>query len=99
MPIFLEVAQVIAGYQLQSALSGSFTLGKFTANLIDRLTASGGACPKGGAESSVLMFGPSKDPQLAARGRGLRSLLGIKPDLRELKVDYGGTPEETTRST
>src|ERR1700751_3207242 len=43
MPIFLEVAQVIAGYQLQSALSGSFTLGNFTANLIDRLTASGGA--------------------------------------------------------
>jgi len=30
MPIFLEVAQVIAGYQLQSALSGSFTLGNFT---------------------------------------------------------------------
>jgi hypothetical protein len=24
--------------------------------------------PKGGAESSVLIFGPSKDPQLAARG-------------------------------
>jgi hypothetical protein len=43
MPIFLEVAQVIAGYQLQSALSGSFTLGNFTANLIDRLSASGGA--------------------------------------------------------
>ena len=33
MPIFLEVAQVIAGYQLQSALSGSFTLGNFTASL------------------------------------------------------------------
>jgi hypothetical protein len=43
MPIFLEVAQVIAGYQLQSALSGSFTLGNFTASLIDRLTATGGA--------------------------------------------------------
>jgi hypothetical protein len=43
MRIFLEVAQVIAGYQLQSALSGSFTLGNFTASLIDRLTASGGA--------------------------------------------------------
>jgi len=28
MPIFLEVAQVIAGYQLQSAVTGSFTLGR-----------------------------------------------------------------------
>ena len=43
MPIFLEIAQVIAGYQLQSALTGSFTLGNFTANLIDRLTAAGTA--------------------------------------------------------
>ena len=33
MPIFLEVAQVIAGYQLQSAVTGSFTLGNFTASL------------------------------------------------------------------
>jgi hypothetical protein len=185
MPIFLEVAQVIAGYQLQSALSGSFTLGNFTASLIDRLTASGGAAavstytdrptiiyspltgvdflkrlmtpippssvlfmlqsgysadrimpimldsingvnnesnrlrrpadpkftrlvelmregqlagaiqirierPKDGAESSLLIFGPSKDPQLAARGREIKSLLGIKPDLRELRVNYGG---------
>ena len=45
---------------------------------------------KAGAESSVLIFGPSKDPALAARGRELKSLLGIKPDLRELKVNYGG---------
>ena len=176
MPIFLEVAQVIAGYQLQSAITGSFTLGNFTASLIDRLTATGGATaastytdrptvvyspltgadflkrlmtpippssvlfmlqsgysaerimpimldsinglnnesnrlrrpadpkftrlvelmregqlagaiqirierPKDGAESSVLIFGPSKDPQLAARGRELKSILGIKPDL------------------
>ena len=43
MPIFLEVAQVIAGYQLQSALSGSFTLGNFTSSFIDRLAATGGA--------------------------------------------------------
>ena len=35
MPIFLEVAQVIAGYQLQSAIGGSFTAGNFTAG-IDR---------------------------------------------------------------
>src|SRR6516162_6415697 len=41
MPIFLEVSQVIAGYQLQSAVTGSVTLGNFTANLIDRLTAAG----------------------------------------------------------
>ena len=43
MPIFLEVAQVIAGYQIQSAVTGSFTLGNFTASLIDRLTAAGTA--------------------------------------------------------
>ena len=185
MPIFLEVAQVIAGYQLQSAVTGSFTLGNFTANLIDRLTAAGTATagstytdrptvvyqpltgvdflkrlmtpvppssvlfmlqsgysaerimpimldsinginngsnrlkrladpkftrlvelmregqlagaiqirinpPKDGAESSVLIFGPSRDPQLAARGREIKEILGIKPDLRELKVNYGG---------
>jgi hypothetical protein len=46
--------------------------------------------PKEGGESSVLIFGPSKDPQLAAGGRKLKSLLGIKPDLRELRVNYGG---------
>jgi hypothetical protein len=185
MPVFLEVAQVIAGYQLQSAVTGSVTLGNFTASLIDRLTAAGTATaggtytdrptvvyspltgvdflkrlmtpippssvlfmlqsgyfadrimpimldsinglnnesnrlrrradpkftrlvelmregqlagaiqirierPKEGAESSVLIFGPSKDLQLAARGREIKSLLGIKPDLRELTVNYGG---------
>ena len=37
MPIFLEVAQVIAGYQLQSALSGSFTLGNFTSSFVGPL--------------------------------------------------------------
>ena len=46
--------------------------------------------PKHGAESSALIFGPSKDPQLAAKGRELKRLLGINPDLRELKVIYGG---------
>jgi len=185
MPIFLEVSQVIAGYQLQSAVTGSFTLGNFTASLIDRLTAAGTATagstytdrptvvyqpltgvdflkrlmtpvppssvlfmlqsgysaerimpimldsinglnnesnrlrrladpnftrlvqllregqlagaiqirierPKNGGESSVLIFGPSKDPQLADKGREIKSILGIKPDLRELKVNYGG---------
>jgi len=45
---------------------------------------------KSGAESSVLVFGPSKDPELAAKGREIKSLLGIRPDLRELKVNFGG---------
>src|SRR5215472_881962 len=188
MPVFLEVAQVIAGYQLQSAVTGSITLGNFTASLIDRLTAAGTATAGGtytdrptvvyspltgvdflkrlmtpvppssvlfmlqsgysaervmpimlqsingiengsnrlnrpadpkftrlielvregqlsgaiqirierakdGAESSVLIFGPSKDPELAARGREIKSILGIKPELRELKVYYGGYSE------
>jgi hypothetical protein len=185
MPIFLEVAQVIAGYQLQSALSGSFTLGNFTSSLIDRLTATGGATAastytdrptvvyqpltgvdflkrlmtpippssvlfmvqsgysaalvmpiilnsingldnassrlkrpadpkfirlvelmregqlagaiqmriersKEGAESSVIIFEPGKDPQLTARSREIKSILGIRPDIREFSVYFGG---------
>jgi hypothetical protein len=185
MPIFLEVAQVIAGYQLQSALSGSFTLGNFTSSLIDRLTATGGATAastytdrptvvyqpltgvdflkrlmtpippssvlfmvqsgysaelvmpiilnsinglnnasnrlrrpadqkftrlvelmregqlagaiqfriersKDGAESSIIIFEPGKDPQLTARSKEIKSILGIKPDIREFSVYFGG---------
>jgi hypothetical protein len=43
MPIFLEVAQVIAGYQLQSVFGGSFTAGNFNASLIGPFTATGSA--------------------------------------------------------
>ena len=43
MPIFLEVSQVIAGYQLQSAIGGSFTAGNFTAGIVGPFTAVGGA--------------------------------------------------------
>jgi hypothetical protein len=185
MPVFLEVAQVIAGYQVQSAVTGSVTLGNFTASLIDRLTAAGTATaggtytdrptvvyspltgvdflkrlmtpippssvlfmlqsgysaerimpimldsinginnesnrlrrpadpkftrlieliregqlagaiqirierPKDGAESSLLIFGPSKEPMIAEKGTEIKGILGIKPDLRELRVHYGG---------
>src|SRR6516165_5909469 len=43
MPIFLEVAQVIAGYQLQSAIAGNFTAGNFNASLVGPFTATGSA--------------------------------------------------------
>ena len=46
--------------------------------------------PKDGAESSVLIFGPSKDPLIAAKGTEIKNILGLKPDLRELKVNYSG---------
>ena len=47
MPIFLEVAQVIAGYQLQSTLSGSFTGGNFNAASIGPFATSGTAAASG----------------------------------------------------
>jgi len=40
MPIFLEVAQVIAGYQVQRPIGGSFTDGNFTAGIVGPFTAS-----------------------------------------------------------
>ena len=47
MPVFLEVAQVIAGYQLQSTIGGTFTAGNFNAALIGPLTATGTATASG----------------------------------------------------
>jgi hypothetical protein len=47
MPIFLEVAQVIAGYQLQSTIGGSFTGGNFNAALIGPFATGGTATASG----------------------------------------------------
>jgi len=47
MPIFLEVAQVIAGYQLQSTIGANFTAGNFNAAVVGPFTASGTATAAG----------------------------------------------------
>ena len=184
-PVFLEVSQVIAGYQMQSTLGASFTAGNVAAGLVGPVTASGTAAAAGtftdrptviyspltgvdflrrlmtpvppssvlfmlqsgysaerimpimvdsinglnnrsnrtnepadpgfvrvvqllrqgqvthalqfrierpaeGGESSLLVFGPSKDPEIAAKGQEVRKLLGLKPDVTNVKIFYGG---------
>ncbi len=42
------------------------------------------------SESSILVFGPSEDPQMAAKGQEIRKLLRLQPDIKEIKVNYGG---------
>jgi hypothetical protein len=185
VPVFLEVAQVIAGYQLQSTLGANFTAGNFNAAVIGPLTAVGSADAAGtytdrptvvyqpltgvdflkrlmtpippssvlfvlqagysaertlpimvdsinginnetkrlgrpadprfvrivelfregqragalqfrierakeSAESSILVFGPSKDPQMAAKGRELKGLLSLNLNIQQINVYYGG---------
>lgn len=46
--------------------------------------------PKDGGETSLILFGPSQDPQVEARREEIRSILGLKPGLREIRVSYGG---------
>jgi hypothetical protein len=42
--------------------------------------------PKDGSESSLIVFGPSRDPQVAAKAREIRRILGLKQDIHEFKV-------------
>ena len=44
---FSNVAQVIAGYQLQSAIGGGFTAGNFNASIVGPFTAVGTATAAG----------------------------------------------------
>jgi hypothetical protein len=46
--------------------------------------------PKDGPETSLMVFGTNKDQELAAKGQEIRTLLGLRPDVNELKVFYGG---------
>ena len=184
MPIFLEVAQVIAGYQLQSTIGGSFTGGNFNAAMIGPFATSGTATASGtytdrptvvyspltgvdflkrlmtpippssvmfllqagyaaqrvmpimldsvngvsngsnrmqraadprfshlvrvvseaqradtieirierakqGAESSVVVFPPRQEPAAVARQAEITKLLGLRPELHEVRVEYG----------
>ncbi|HEY1382601.1 MAG TPA: hypothetical protein VGF43_03255 [Dongiaceae bacterium] len=47
MPIFLEIAQVIAGYQLESTVTGGFNAANNTAGVVGPFTAGGACWPKG----------------------------------------------------
>jgi hypothetical protein len=41
-------------------------------------------------ESSLIVFAPNKDPQIDAKRKELRSLLGLRPGLDKFEVYYGG---------
>jgi len=45
---------------------------------------------KEGAESSLVVFEPSKDPQLLTRGMEIKGILGLRPELRQFNVYFGG---------
>ena len=46
--------------------------------------------PKEGGETSLMVFGPSRDPQIAAKREEIRGLLGLKREIGDLQVRYGG---------
>ena len=185
VPVFLEIAQVIAGYQIQGTIGAGFTGGNSTAGIVGPFTASGTATglgtytdrptviyapltgvdflkklmtpippsavlfllqsgygadlvmslvvdsangvrnesrrlarpgdpqfarlvellralqlsgevqvrverPKDAAETGLLTFGASRDPEIAAKSREMREMLQLDPAAREIKVFYGG---------
>jgi hypothetical protein len=46
--------------------------------------------PKEGPPTSVIVFRQSTDPQAVAMGQEVRRLLGLRPDVLQLNVYYGG---------
>jgi len=45
---------------------------------------------KEGGETSLMVFGPSPDPQIEAKRAEIRGILGLTPGTREIRVYYGG---------
>ena len=45
---------------------------------------------KDGGETSLIVFGPSHDPQIEAKRGEIRSILGLKQGAGELRIRYGG---------
>jgi hypothetical protein len=45
---------------------------------------------KEGSETSLIAFGSRGNTEMEAEAREIRQLLGLRPDLHELKVFYGG---------
>jgi hypothetical protein len=43
-----------------------------------------------GAETSLITFPPTNDPQAEAQAQALRGLLGLRPGLERFQVYYGG---------
>jgi hypothetical protein len=63
--------------------------------LMQELQLSGGVesrieRPKDGAENSLIVFGPSRDPDIAAKSAEVRRILGLKEGIREIRIRYGG---------
>src|SRR4029078_9294684 len=44
---------------------------------------------KQGSESSLIVFQPHRDPLAIARRGEITKLLGLRPDLQEIKIEYG----------
>ena len=45
---------------------------------------------KEGSETSLIVFGPSQDPQIEAKKGEIRSILGLKQGAGEIRIHYGG---------
>jgi hypothetical protein len=45
---------------------------------------------KDGGETALIVFGPSRDPEIAAKRAEIRGILALKEGISEIRVSYGG---------